>query len=257
MNPAEPRTRPFVDGSVSLLALAAFSALIVFGFAGEMGPWAGALTAALVVLGFLPWLSAGTRVVLLFAAAAGATVVLLPPVWPVLQLALLVVPLAGLLAIPSMKLSSPWFERGRFDALPVVALAVMAGVALVVWKAWAQPDLSDAESMLPQWPVPLLVLGALGFSIVNALLEEVAFRGVLQAALRERFGDGVWPLLLQGAAFGVFHWYGVPRGAMGALMAGSWGVMLGWARRRSGGLLTPLIAHVVADIVIFSLLAMG
>ena len=46
------------------------------------------------------------------------------------------------------------------------------------------------------------------------------------------------------------HLWGVPRGAVGVLLAGVWAVMLGLLRRRAGGILAPFMAHVVADATI-------
>ncbi|MCB9754201.1 MAG: CPBP family intramembrane metalloprotease [Myxococcales bacterium] len=109
--------------------------------------------------------------------------------------------------------------------------------------------------MLPAWSPTLLILAALGFAIVNAALEELLFRGLVQGALERLLGPGWAALLLQAALFGVAHWGGFPSGPLGVLMAGSWALLLGWARRRGGGLLTPTLAHVVADLVIFASLA--
>ena len=62
------------------------------------------------------------------------------------------------------------------------------------------------------------------------------WRGILQ--------DRLVPL------FGLQHAWGFPRGPVGVVLAGGWAVMLGLLRRHSGGLLSPILAHVVADATI-------
>ncbi len=224
-----------------------------------MGPRAGlpgvvaAIAASVVAL--VPRIRVEARLLGLLVASTAVAMMVMPPVWPLVQLTIGAPVVAATLLLPALRLPTPWLVRGRFDPWPVLALALLAALALVAWAWGTNPDLRSAAAMLPAWPWPLLVVAALGFSIVNAILEEVVFRGLLQGLLRSWLGPGLAPVLLQGAAFGVLHWHGVPSGPLGALMAGSWGVMLGWARRRSDGLLTPVIAHVGADVVIFALLA--
>ena len=69
----------------------------------------------------------------------------------------------------------------------------------------------------------------------NALMEEAAFRGVLQEALTAEWGPW-WAVGLQGLLFGVIHAQGFPRGVVGMVMASAYGVALGMLRLRSGGM---------------------
>jgi membrane protease YdiL (CAAX protease family) len=97
-----------------------------------------------------------------------------------------------------------------------------------------------------------LLAGAVGFALVNALLEELIWRGVIQDGLNPLFGSAV-SIALQGLSFGLQHAHGIPRGVVGVVLAGSWAVMLGMLRRHTRGLLAPFIAHVVADSVVASI----
>jgi uncharacterized protein len=96
----------------------------------------------------------------------------------------------------------------------------------------------------------LLVLGGLLFSIVNAAVEEGAYRGVIMAALDKSIGSGVASMLLQAAAFGILHINGFPRGWIGVGLASVFGVLMALIRRRSQGMIAPWAAHVCTDIVI-------
>jgi membrane protease YdiL (CAAX protease family) len=128
-------------------------------------------------------------------------------------------------------------------------------VALLVWFAITRPDLSDLiRTFVPNQPLWLLVPGAILFSMLNAAIEEAAFRGILLAALDATLGPGVRAVILQAFPFGAIHLYvGFPRGAVGVALAFAYGIALGALRRTSGGLLAPWIAHVLTDIVIFSM----
>ena len=77
----------------------------------------------------------------------------------------------------------------------------------------------------------------------------------LQRGLDEESRLRSWlPVVLQAVLFGLLHYRGVPSGPVGVVMAGGWGFLLGWLRRHTGGLVTPLAAHVAADVVIFGIL---
>jgi uncharacterized protein len=105
------------------------------------------------------------------------------------------------------------------------------------------------DGYVPNLPPALLVLAAAAFVVVNALLEEVIWRGVLQDRLAPLFGPTA-AIVLQAVSFGVAHAHGVPRGVVGVILAGTWAVMLGALRRHTRGLLAPFVAHVVADVTV-------
>ena len=69
--------------------------------------------------------------------------------------------------------------------------AGISGMALLLWYAMAKPDLNDlVATFVPNWTLWLLVPGAVVFSLVNAVLEESAYRGVVQHSLESAMGVG-------------------------------------------------------------------
>jgi membrane protease YdiL (CAAX protease family) len=146
--------------------------------------------------------------------------------------------------------SPGWRARGR---VPLGWTLVAGGVtpfALAGWFLLARPDLSDVlDTYVPDVPLPVLLIGGVGFALVNAALEELSWRGVMQDRLIPLFGIS-GAILLQAASFGVQHAWGFPRGIEGVALAGGWAVLLGFLRQRSEGLLAPFVAHVVADATI-------
>jgi len=86
-------------------------------------------------------------------------------------------------------------------------------------------------------------------------MEEAVFRGVVMEAVDSALGPGSWSVVLQAAPFAAFHYQaGFPNGTSGLAMTFMYGIMLGVIRRISRGMLAPLIAHILADITIFSIL---
>ena len=150
-----------------------------------------------------------------------------------------------------------WLRRGSTTwelPLLMVTTIVVTAAALVAWQRLVDgrlpPDYVEAAAGRPLW---LLLVGGVGFSLVNAAVEEAVFRGVLQTAL-ERVDGPVVAVVVQAAAFGLLHVVGVPAGAVGAVMAGTWGLLLGVMRWRTRGILAPYVAHVAADATIVCML---
>lgn len=152
----------------------------------------------------------------------------------------------GLVSRARPALRAPRFPRGRVPVPGTVVCALVTPVALVGWVRLLEPDLHDLTSSIPSAPAWVLVLGGVAFALVNALGEEWVWRGVIQTRAVELYG--VAPgIAVQACSFGLAHAWGFPRGPVGVLLAGTWAVMLGILRHRSGGLLAPLLAHMVAD----------
>ena len=153
-----------------------------------------------------------------------------------------------------------WFTAGTFTrevTLTAAFAVVVSGVVLSIWFRWVHPDIDDIiQSFVPDWPLAALIIGGLLFSMFNAALEELAYRGIIMSALEAVFGPGAVSLATQAIAFGLLHIHGFPRGGSGIMLAFLFGVLMGWVRRRSGGLLAPWAAHVCADVVIVGLVVM-
>lgn len=143
---------------------------------------------------------------------------------------------------------------GRTEWVLIGLIAVVAGSALIGWVVLFRPDLSRLQSMLPRWPPAALIGAGVAFSVVNATLEEIIWRGVLQRWLMT-FTAPALAVAVQAASFGALHYGGFPSGWVGMGLATIYGLMTGALALRSRGLLAPIIAHIAADAVIFTLLA--
>jgi membrane protease YdiL (CAAX protease family) len=88
------------------------------------------------------------------------------------------------------------------------------------------------------------------FALVNALTEELWYRGLLLGSLVPLMGRQR-AIFLHALVFGLFHWFGTPQGIMGILLAGAWGYVLGWWAVKRCSLWPAFVVHVLADLLIF------
>jgi len=162
------------------------------------------------------------------------------------------------LPFPFLRPQFSWFRLGKPDQvswLLVILTSLISALALILWALWSD-YLGIASSMLSTFrhvpPWFMLLVGIPGFALLNAFSEEVVYRGVLQDALEQNFGERQSLILIaQASAFAAAHYMGgFPNGKLGYLMTFVYALMLGYLRDRSRGLLAPYLAHVAADYVI-------
>lgn len=158
---------------------------------------------------------------------------------------------------PPLRDSFRRWHFGQVTRSTVTATAVISVVAcgtLAAFQIIENPALGDLGRMLS----PLVAFGGIvgagiAFSICNALLEELAFRGVFFDAAESQFGSGL-AILFTAVLFGYGHKGGYPPGPIGAVLAGIYGLALGWLRYISRGLGLPFVSHIAADATIFTIL---
>ena len=190
------------------------------------------------------------------------TLPLLLPVlgfWPQILLLPIIIYALVVTAIPNLRRSVLWLRAGRLTSdiiLLILATVVLSSITLVGWYLQFQPNISSHLVMIPKLPMGLLPLACLGFAMLNAAMEEIVFRGIIMQALDSALGAGNLTVVIQAGSFASFHYLaGFPNGVWGFAMVFVYGFMLGMLRRRAQGILAPWIAHVLADITIFAILA--
>ena len=108
---------------------------------------------------------------------------------------------------------------------------------------------------------PLLIGGPDGWQ--DVYYDDGSFRNEF-GVVWHKAGDGHYAptgnplreatLIVQAVIFGVAHWWGVPNGVVGVILAIIYGLMMGAVRYVTGGLLLPIAVHIFADLVIFTLI---
>lgn len=133
----------------------------------------------------------------------------------------------------------------RTGTILAVFLSMGTLTFLTVAMRPAAAALPMAVSMLP-----LVLL----FSATNALGEEITFRlGLLAPALRIVSANNA--MLMSAAYFGLAHYYGIPSGPVGVLMAGFLGLLACRTIIDTKGVGWAFIIHMVQDIWIFWFMA--
>jgi membrane protease YdiL (CAAX protease family) len=89
------------------------------------------------------------------------------------------------------------------------------------------------------------LLYAVGFALV-ALFEEFSFRGYMQSTLTS--GIGFWPAaIILSLLFGAVHLQNLNEAPVGAVMAGSFGLLAAFSLRRTGNIWFPIGMHAAWD----------
>lgn len=139
------------------------------------------------------------------------------------------------------------------DLWSVAGVVVTSTSVLLVFCRVAPPRIGTGASFLTALTPWSIVIAGVAFALLNALVEELLFRGAVLHHLGHALGR--WTaVLVQALAFGMLHLNGYPYGPVGVGLAFMYGLLLGAMRLRSGGLLAPWIAHVLTDLVIFVLI---
>jgi membrane protease YdiL (CAAX protease family) len=103
--------------------------------------------------------------------------------------------------------------------------------------------------------IPLLPI-VLVISAMNAFSEEITYRAALLAPLRTALGKSQ-SLLLTAALFGLWHYYGIPYGVVGVIMAAGLGWLLGKSMLETKGIFWAWFIHFWQDVAIFAFIAAG
>ncbi len=127
-----------------------------------------------------------------------------------------------------------------FLSLGTLTFLVLAG----------RPPLDLVLRALPFLPAVLLA------AALNAFNEEMTYKASFLSVLEEPLGrhQALW---LMAAYFGIGHFYGVPYGIIGVLMAGFLGWFLGKSMLETRGLAWAWIIHFFQDVLIFAFLSIG
>jgi membrane protease YdiL (CAAX protease family) len=139
----------------------------------------------------------------------------------------------------------PWTIAGPIIALVLTALTTTAILAM---SSLQNVTLVRVIPLLP----PILIL-----ALMNAFGEELAYRAAPLSQLWEVVGkrQAIWMTALW---FGLGHYYGgISFGAMGAMFFTLVAVLFGKAMLETRGLAIPVFMHLLGDVVLYLILALG
>jgi len=96
---------------------------------------------------------------------------------------------------------------------------------------------------------PLYIIHGPVWSALNAIAEELFFRGALLTAGSALAHGNLWQALIF-AAYHVCFGYR-PIGVVGAFLTGVWAFWLGWLTLSTGSLIPAILFHLIADVFIY------
>ncbi len=130
----------------------------------------------------------------------------------------------------------------------MASITILSLTYLIFWRFTHHPVLTVPKTSFFIFFLPLLAL-------INAGLEEVAFRGLIQGALTKLTSSFWIANILQAIWFGAMHYQaGFPSGASGFFLSAIYGAALGQIRISTGSLSWCIIMHFFADLTIANLL---
>jgi hypothetical protein len=143
-----------------------------------------------------------------------------------------------------IKQGERWNTVGRNFAL-ILSLGTLTFLILA-----GRPPLDIVTRALPFLPAVLLA------AALNAFNEEMTYKASFLSMLEDVVGrrHALW---LMAAYFGIGHFYGIPYGVIGVIMAGFLGWFLGKSMLETRGLWWAWFIHFLQDVLIFAFLAIG
>jgi membrane protease YdiL (CAAX protease family) len=135
----------------------------------------------------------------------------------------------------------------RFGAMWAVFISLGLLIFLIIG---GRPVPAQLLGVLPMLPF-IFILAAM-----NAFGEEVTYRSALLAPLVGVLGTRQ-AVYLAAVFFGIGHFYGVPYGLIGVVMASFLGWLLGKAMVETNGFFWAWFIHFIQDVLIFSFMAVG
>lgn len=142
------------------------------------------------------------------------------------------------------KTGTPWSKFGL-----VLAICLSLGTLLFLVLA-GRPPMDILVKALPFLPMVLLA------AALNSFNEEMTYKASFLSVLVDVVGKQQ-SLLLMAVFFGALHFYGVPYGITGVLMATFLGWLLGKSMLETHGLFWAWFIHFLQDVCIFTFLAIG
>jgi hypothetical protein len=138
----------------------------------------------------------------------------------------------------------------RWNRFGLIFAVILSSGTLVFLFSAGQPTLGLMVNVLPYLPVVLLA------AAINAFNEEMTYKASFLAVLVDAVGkkQAVW---LMAAYFGLFHFYGIPNGVIGVILAGFLGWLLGKSMLETRGLFWAWFLHFLQDVFIFAFMASG
>ncbi len=126
-----------------------------------------------------------------------------------------------------------------------VLFALFSTLGLATWFYFQEG--SPYARLMPEAPIPLLILLGIGFALINAAFEEGLFRSIFFVHFSEILGS-VPAIIRQAIWFSLLHYQsGFPSGIVGILLTFLFGSLMVYLMHRSRRILILVVIHTFAD----------
>jgi hypothetical protein len=149
-----------------------------------------------------------------------------------------------------------WLRFGSIDWNVGKQIALVAAVMYVIMLdrvVLFHFDMTHQPLIRSGLPLIAVLFVGIAIATVNAGPEELVYPGLVTQSLDGGIGAGGLSLILQAVAFGTFHFNSTEPGLTGIAGAARFGLLLGWLRRSSRGMLAPYVAHISVDLLIWTI----
>jgi len=143
-----------------------------------------------------------------------------------------------------MKKPEPWTRIGAIFAV------IFTSVTLLYLTLASPPSMDSLVKASPLIPAALII------AVINAFNEEFTLRAAPLSELWNRIGKQQ-TLMITSLFFGLGHFYGVPSGLIGVLLASFLGWFLGKSMLETKGFFWAWLIHFLPDAFIFTFFAIS
>jgi len=143
-----------------------------------------------------------------------------------------------------IKKPEPWPKTA------IIFASIFTSVTFIFLLLTTQPTLDAFIIALPRIPIALLI------AAMNAFNEEFTLRAAPLSEINESFGKQQ-ALLITSLYFGLGHFYGIPNGILGVLLASFLGWFIGKNILETKGFFWAWLLHFLPDVCIFSFIAIS
>lgn len=167
------------------------------------------------------------------------------------SLILILTALVALIFLEGPEWSKLYFSPGKTRTFLRQALIIALSTS-VVFGAWIFFRMPPQKNPVPvNWPIDALIVAGIGFALYLAIMEEIIFRSFIFQRAKSAAGTK-WAMPIQGTVYGLMHYRaGVPNGWEGVILAGLYGVGLGYLVKKSDSIYLSMLVNFLVTLVIF------
>ncbi len=162
-----------------------------------------------------------------------------------------------ILFFSEIKSTIGWWHKDSVDSKLILQMLLAVGISGIGMFIYLKMNTSSIDrfiGMLPEGSFIFLIGMGIAYALLNAVVEEYIFRGMIWNALEKIMTNKSLVILSQAAIFGITHYWGLPGGISGVVLIFTWALYLGYIRQKTGGILGVIGLHFGANLLQYFML---